>query len=144
MDGGFSAITTHSLVASSAYSVYKLKKAVINAAMSIATMEDNFLKESGIDNTAEFNQNLASLRRAGKAEDIKAEEDKLKRYNELRRTMMEDETEIEPVKPIRYDDWRKLQEENKSKKVNGLETDVLSGTTEMLLEGILWAPPKEE
>lgn len=144
MDYGFSTITTHCLVASAAYSVYKLKKAVINTAMSISMMEDGFLKDSGIDKIGIFNQRLLELRQAGKSDELRAEEEKLNRYNELRKAMMEDEAEIEKVKLITYDDWRTLQEENKNKQINGVEQDILSGEAEMILENVLWAPPQEE
>ena len=144
VDGGFSAITTHSLNAADAYRVYKVKKAILEAAMNITSSEQNFLNESGIKDTVAFNQNLLELKRKGDSEERRQEEAKLKRYNEMRLAMMEDDVDINNDKLIRYDSWRKLQEENKNKKFNGREMDILSGRAELLLEGVLWAPPEEE
>ena len=144
VDGGFSAITTYSLNATDAYRVYKLKKAILEAAMNINTSEQNFLDESGIKDTMAFNQRLLELKRQGDSEERQEAEAKLKRYNEMRLAMMEDEADIAGDKLIRYESWRKLQEENKNKKFNGRDVDILSGRAEMLLEGVLWAPPEEE
>lgn len=143
MDAGFAAVTTHALNAQDAYKVYKLKKAMLTAGKAIMASEDAFFKEAGIDDMRTFNNRLAELRRKGPSEELAREEDKLRRYNELRQVMMDEEADIPEIKPIPYESWRKLQEENRNKMINGKETDILSGDIEMLLEGALWAAPEE-
>ena len=144
LEAGFPAVTTHALNAQDAYKVYKIKKAMLTIGKAIMASEDAFFEEAGITDMRAFNMRLADLRRKGPSAELAQEEDKLRRYNELRQVMMNEEADIPEINPIPYESWRKLQDENKSKQVNGKETDILSGDIEMLLEGVLWASPKED
>ena len=48
------------------------------------------------------------------------------------------------IKSIPYEDWRKLQEENRHKVIGEKEYDILGGEAEIILEAIFWEEPKEE
>ena len=118
---GFLTITTHCLDNTSAYSVFKFKKAVSNIFNNLATKEREMLLECEIENI----ENTSN--------------DKLQKFYDFRRQLLLEETSIGyEVKPIDYDSWRKLQDENKANEFMDKTVDVLSGDAELLLEGVLW------
>ena len=48
------------------------------------------------------------------------------------------------IKAMPYEDWRKLQEENRAKVINEREYDILGGKAEVILEAIFWDAPTDD
>ena len=47
------------------------------------------------------------------------------------------------VKTIPYEEWRKLQAENRAKKLGDREVDILGGIAELILADVFWREPEE-
>lgn len=141
--------TNHSLPNASAYKVFKFRKVLGNILNTISESEKSLLKEVGIEDATKFDERLSTLRvlekpskkESKELEDMQAQ---LEKYSGLRDQLYSEEADLSSVKAMNYDDWRKLQNENKEVEVNGVKKDVFSGKVEELLEGVLWTEPNYE
>lgn len=138
-------IKAHTLNAGSAYRVFKFRKALNSAIASLQESERALWKEADIEDGQAFDGSLARLREKGPSKELEQAEEKLARYLRLRESLYGEEAYMECAgTAIPYDEWRKLQGENKDfVDAEGRHFDILSGYVEILLENILWEGPKE-
>ncbi len=143
-NAGVQSITNHTLDAAQAYKVVKFRKAFNAALEAISEDEKGLLKEAGIEDAPSFNKELDELRKANRTPEqedkYKEMTEKVKRYNELHAEMLQEEVTLD-CKALPYEEWHKLQNENKE--VGDKKVDLLSGFVEDMLEGILWTAPEE-
>lgn len=143
-NAGVQSITNHTLDAAQAYKVVKFRKAFNAALEAIGEDEKALLKEAGIDDAPSFNKELDELRKANRTPEqedkYKEMTEKVKRYNELHAEMLQEEASID-CKALPYEEWHKLQNENKE--VGDKKVDLLAGWVEDMLEGCLWVAPEE-
>lgn len=124
--------TSHDLPAKAALSVYKFKKAVRKAYEEFGASEKELLKNSGIE------------------KDKEPTEEQVKRFNELRFELFNDEVDLGDIAKISFDEYHILAKENKQVKVRREFTDE-NGDTKTVenivdvftlfqeaLEGVLW------
>lgn len=144
-NAGIQSMTNHSLDTAQAYKVVKFRKAFNAAIDAIAEDQKALLKESGIgEDKQSFNKEMDELRKANRTPEqeakLKEMEAQLKRYNEMNLELLKEEVTLD-CKAMPYEDWRKLQNENKE--VGDKKVDLLSGYVEDVLEGILWTAPED-
>lgn len=149
INGGILKVSSHDLDNAQAYKVFKLKKALKDLQSSIAKEEEELFKEVGIEDTRSFFTKVEEIKAKENRDEadiaaLKESNEKIEKFNSLRANMIREEVSLDGVKPIPYDDWRKLQKENKSIEVNGKNVDVLSGMNELILANVFWLEPKEE
>ena len=140
-------ITNHDLTPAHAYKVVKFRKALGAALKDIDRDLEGIRKDVGIEDAAAFDKELFELRdrkeRTPEEETrLAGMEVKLRRFLDLRGEMLDEEAELD-CKALPYEEWHRLQNENRAVEVNGQPRDVLSGYVEDALEGVLWAPPEE-
>ena len=66
--------------------------------------------------------------------------EKLSKFNDLYKELLDDETELEGVKVMSYESYHDLAKENRGKEGKPDIFSILQGE----LEGILWEAPKED
>ena len=147
---GILSMTAHDLKPAQAYKAFKLKKEVEKAFKAIQDEQKGIREEAGI--TEEMSEKISKIidkvnMKSSVTEDEKQE---LLAYNELNRKVSslykeanKEDIEID-IKTIPFDDWRVLQEENRSKRIGENEFDILGGEAEIILENIFWEEPKEK
>lgn len=123
---GLQLATAHDADPAHAYKLFKLRKAVDKAYNNLAEQEEALRTECGIER--------------GK----KPSEDASKKFYELQKALMKDDSPLEGIKAVPYDVWIQLQKENRAKEFNGKKIDVLSGVVELILEDVFWTAPAEE
>lgn len=149
VNSGVQLTTGHSLSNASAYKAFKFRKVISSILNSVSEGEKGLLTEVGIDDASKFDERLAVLRATEKpteeeVKELETMQAQLEKYSGLRDQLYNEEADLSSVKAMNYDDWRKLQNENKEVEVNGVKKDVFSGKVEELLEGVLWAAPDFE
>ena len=147
VNSGVQTITNHELEPAHAYKVVKFRKAVAKALDALAKDEDAIRSDAGIPDAAVFDKELKELREAEHRTEVQQVrldemETMLKRFLDLRSELMGEELTLD-CKTLPYEEWHKLQNENKARDIGGRKVDVLSGHVEDLLEGILWAAPED-
>ena len=143
VNSGVQLTTGHSLSNASAYKAFKFRKVLSSILNSVSEGEKGLLTEVGIDDASKFDERLAVLRATEKpteeeVKELETMQAQLEKYSGLRDQLYNEEADLSSVKAMNYDDWRKLQNENKEVEVNGVKKDVFSGKVEELLEGVLW------
>lgn len=123
---GLQLATAHDADPAHAYKLFKLRKAVDKAYNNLAEQEEALRTECGIER--------------GK----KPSEEASKKFYELQKALMKDDSPLEGIKAVPYDVWIQLQKENRAKEFNGKKIDVLSGAVELILEDVFWTAPAEE
>lgn len=149
VNSGVQLTTGHSLSNASAYKAFKFRKVLSSILNSVSEGEKGLLTEVGIEDASKFDERLAVLRTTEKpteeeVKELETMQAQLEKYSGLRDQLYNEEADLSSVKAMNYDDWRKLQNENKEVEVNGVKKDVFSGKVEELLEGVLWAAPDFE
>lgn len=142
--GGIMNITAHDLDVAHAYKVVKFKNAIKDALSKMEEMEKSFITELKIDDPQGFDQRAEELR---KKESLTKEEQKelddknaiYKRLADMRMAMYQEEANVE-TKVMPYEEWKKLQDENRGVKIGDVE---LLMAAEPMLEGVLWKAPEE-
>lgn len=139
--------TNHTLSVEHAYKVVKFRKALNAALEDISKEEEALRKDAGIEDAEAFDGKLAELRKAEsptkeQKKELEGLENQLRRFVDLRNEMLKQELPLD-VKAMPYEEWRKLQAENKEKDFNGAKRDLFSGYAEDVLEGVLWTAPEE-
>lgn len=142
--------SVHDLSPEHAYKVSKLKIAIKNAMKNINEQEKDLLTEAGIDSEKDIDKTTGIIQ--PKTKDGKLEQEKLDKFEMLKKAQMEDDTPIN-VKKIPYQEWLKLYNENKNKEVSrningkvytkGID---IFGTIEVeeILAGVLFDYPVDE
>ena len=147
---GILSMTAHDLKPAQAYKAFKLKKEVEKAFKAIQDEQKGIREEAGI--TEEMSEKISKIidKVNMKSSVIEDEKQELLAYNELNRKVSslykeanKEDFEID-IKTIPFDDWRVLQEENRSKRIGENEFDILGGEAEIILENIFWEEPKEK
>jgi vacuolar-type H+-ATPase subunit I/STV1 len=143
VNSGVQLTTGHSLSNASAYKAFKFRKVISSVLNSVSEGEKGLLTEVGIEDASKFDERLAVLRATEKpteeeVKELETMQAQLEKYSGLRDQLYSEEADLSSVKAMNYDDWRKLQNENKEVEVNGVKKDVFSGKVEELLEGVLW------
>ena len=143
VNSGVQLTTGHSLSNASAYKAFKFRKVLSSILNSVSEGEKGLLTEVGIEDASKFDERLAVLRATEKpteeeVKELETMQAQLEKYSGLRDQLYNEEADLSSVKAMNYDDWRKLQNENKEVEVNGVKKDVFSGKVEELLEGVLW------
>lgn len=143
-EGGMMGLSSRTLDSAHAYKVASFKTKLKNAYQEFNDRKEQLTKEAGIEDGNEFAKRMNTL--AAKTPRTDSEEQEFKdliakneKFNGLYEKLLEDRTDIEP-KVMPYEEWRKLQEENKELKFSNFE---LLAQFENALEGILWAAPVE-
>lgn len=147
VNSGVQIITNHELEPAHAYKVVKFRKAVAKAFDALAKDEEAIRTDAGIPDAAAFDKELKELREAEYRTEVQQArldemEAAIKRFLDLRSELMDEELALD-CKALPYEEWHKLQNENKNKEINGVKVDILSGYVEDILEDILWIAPKE-
>ena len=133
------AITANELESAHAYKVVKFKRAIRKAFEAISEAEKDFLKEAGIEDAQAFDTERAELIKTNSDPDRLTELNKqFDRFNELRQTMLNEESELDIPARLPFDQFHLLQKENKDLKFKPLNT------FEDILEGVLWNAPETE
>lgn len=145
---GIIEVSAHTLSATHAYKVFKMKREVEKAYKAIEEDQEKIMEEVGL--TREFREKVADI--FGKEANMVTDADKatVKEYQALQRKvekLFEEQGKEEvslDIKTIPYNEWRKLQDENKAKKINDKEVDILAGIAEIILAEVFWVEPTEE
>lgn len=146
-NNGALVITNHTLSPAHAYKVFKFRKALAKAFEAIQESEKSLLSDCGVEDARAFDARLEELRAVeNPTDEQKAELNEkteiVNRYVALRNQMYGEDVTLDCHK-IPYEEWFKLQNENKEVEVFGRKVDVLSGLAEDVLEGVLWEAPEE-
>lgn len=138
------AVTAHTLSPAHAYKVYKFKKTLKAAYSEFEKEKRALLAEAEIEDPDKFNEALIAARKDD-TKDLAELEAKLAKYNGLVRELLDEDKELAGVKPLPYEEWFKLQNENRECSHPGTDAkfDILSGLIEEILEGILWTAPED-
>lgn len=148
VNAGVLQATQHELSNAHGYKVFKFKSLVRKGATDIQDAETELQKECGIEDAAAFDARRDELRKNGartadEQKELEGMDEKLKTYLAQREEMLKEEVTLD-VKALPYDEWVKLQNENKAVELIGRKADVFSGIVEELLFGVLWNAPDEE
>ena len=140
--------TNHTLPVEHAYKVVKFKRELSAKLDAICGEEDAIRRDVGIKDPKEFDSRIEELRKKKspteeEAAELKDMEEKLARFKELRRVMLQGDVTLD-VKTMPYEAWHALQSENAKCDIDGQKVDIFSGYAEDILEGVLWEAPKEE
>lgn len=142
-EGGMMGLSSRSLDLAHAYKVVSFKTKLKNAYHEFNDRKEQLAKEAGIEDGNEFAKRMNEL--AAKNQRTESEEQEFKemiakneKFNGLFDKLLEDYIDIEP-KVMPYEEWRKLQEENKELKFGKFE---MLAQFETALEGILWKAPE--
>lgn len=155
---GLQQASAHDVSPAHAYKLIKLKREVQKAFDELVEREKAMLKDCGIEDYAkdlarlrELRKRLASLPEEEKKEfdDIDA---RIKQYDEMHEEFLKDDTPLPGVKTMPYEEWHRLQAENRAKNLvlqaggrNISRTvDIFTGELEFILEDVLWRAPEDE
>lgn len=145
---GIIEVSAHTLSATHAYKVFKMKREVEKAYRAIEEDQEALMKEQGL--TKELRQQFVDIVNKKANEITDADKETIKQYQTLQRKVedlfeLQGKEDVElDIKTIPYSEWRKLQEENKAKKINDKEVDILAGIAEIILAEVFWVEPTEQ
>lgn len=151
---GLAKATSHTLSPASAYILTRFKSEVDRLAKEYSQRYTALPKEVGIEDAEAFDarhKELSEKKKRTKEEEAEWNEnlDKLVKLQGMRNALANDEAQVN-VKPMPWEEWFKLKEENKALTVNifddkGKEVDKreLFEFVELVSEGILWKAPEE-
>lgn len=145
-------MTAHDLDTAHSYKAFKLKREVEKHYNETQEEQKAILKSVGI--TEQMENEVKDLYEKAKLSPKEPLTDKEKEllisYNRLqdkaKKVIAEankEEVSLD-IKTIPYKEWRELQKENRAKKINDYEFDILGGEAEIILEGIFWTEPQDE
>lgn len=160
---GLENTTNHDVPVKDAYKAFRFKDAIMKAAAEIEKKREGLVKEAGIEDGSEFDAKLKELRSVAEpTEEQKNElaelEGKLRKFQDLWKELMDDETELDGVKTMSYESFHALSKENRNTRVSvptgekGKDgspkfATVFVDVFDMFagdLEGILWTAPEDE
>lgn len=146
---GIAYMTAQQLDTAHAYKTFKLKREVEKLYSDIEDEHKAILRDCGI--TEEMERQVQKISaKANTGEPLSGEEkdvltgyqDKHSKAVSIIEVANQAEVTLE-VKSIPYAEWRKLQTENKEKKVGEAQVDILGGVAEIILEEVFWRAPEE-
>ena len=141
-------VSARTLSARGRYNVFDLKQRLRDALKSREEREKELIKECGIEDAAAFDARNAELRKKETlTEDERKELDgnraKLETYFGQRTELDKDTVEMD-VRPIGYEAWFALRDENARVKVGEEERDLIPDWAEAMLFGKFWTAPEED
>ena len=151
---GLSKATSHTLSAQGAYTLTRMKAEIDRLYNEWRERSQRLANEVGIEDPDAFDarqEELSKLKKKSKEEQKEWDDNnnKLNRLTELRATLNKEEVVLN-CKPMAYDDWHKLKNENKEMQVktidaagNVLDTLELFDFIEIRSEGVIWKAPEE-
>ena len=144
-ENGMMGLSSRTLDLAHAYKAVSFKTKLKNAYQELNDRREQLTKEVGIEDGNAFAQRLNALaannnRTEAEEAELKEMVEKNEKFNGLFNQLMNDSYYMEP-KVMPFEEWRKLQEENKELKLGNFEMLV---QCETILEGILWKAPEEE
>lgn len=147
--GGVHNLTAHSLDAVHAFRLVKFKSELEKSYAKFKEDDNALLLEIGIEDPYAFDKrhtelkNKASLTKAEKQELVDLNL-KIDRLTVMRNTLANEPVELDGVKPMPYEQWKKLQDENHNAiiTIDGKSIEILT-LAEPVLENILWTAPEE-
>ena len=151
-NAGLLNVSASTLSARDRYNVFDLKQKLREALKSREEREKELIKECGIEDAAAFDARNEELRKKeALTEEERKELDgnraKLETYFAQRSELDKDSVKME-VRPIGYEAWFALRDENARVKVTvgGKETeaDLIPDWAEAILFGKFWTAPEEE
>jgi hypothetical protein len=146
---GIVSMTAHDLAPMHAYKAFNLKRKVEKINEDIVEEQKKLAEQYGL--TDELKEKVQKIiTKAQKNEALSADETKtLEQYNGIIQTVeqmivesLKEDVELD-VKTIPYEEWRKLQAENRAKKIGEKEVDILGGIAELILADVFWREPEE-
>ena len=148
VQSGCLGITGLDLDSANAYKVVKFRSALQKAIKKIQELEESMLKEIGIDDPNATDARIKELREKGdqisdaEKEELEGLQAKVKKFNETRMEMLNEDVTLEGVKTMPYEQWHILRKENFSKDKNA--PGPIDNYVESVLEGVLWRAPEGE
>lgn len=136
VQGGFLLSTANTLPASEAYKHGKLRRALKKAYEALVEAQKEMLKDEGVE---DYNALLREYAEK-KSDEAKA---KIERIGELLAKSGEDDTPLEGVVPLGWENWHALRAENAAKGSDGKQ-DLIPNAVEDALLGIGWKEPEPE
>ena len=136
VQGGFLQSTANTLPASEAYKHGKLRRALKKAYEALAEAQKEMIKDEGVE---DYNALLKEYAEK-KSDEAKA---KIERIGELLAKSGEDDTPLEGVVPLSWENWHALRAENAAKGSDGKQ-DLIPNAVEDALLDIGWKEPAEE
>lgn len=136
VQGGFLQSTANTLPASEAYKHGKLRRALKKAYEALAEAQKEMIKDEGVEDYNALIKEYAEK----KSDEAKA---KIERIGELLAKSGEDDTPLEGVVPLSWENWHALRAENAAKGSDGKQ-DLIPNAVEDALLGIGWKEPAEE
>ena len=147
---GILSMTAHDLKPAQAYKAFKLKKEVGKAFKEIQEEQKGIREDNGLTEDVESKvkgiidkMNMRSSVTEDEKQEVLAHNELQRKVSSLYREANTEEVTLD-IKPIPYEDWRKLQEENRHKAIGEKEFDILGGEAEIILETIFWDAPTED
>lgn len=146
-NAGMLSISARTLPARDRYNVFDLKQRLRDALKSREEREKELIKECGIEDAAAFDARNEELRKKETlTEDERKELDgnraKLETYLGQRAELDKDSVEMD-VRPIGYEAWFALRDENARIKVGEEERDLIPDWAEAMLFGKFWTAPAD-
>ena len=136
VQGGFLQSTANTLPASEAYKHGKLRRALKKAYEALAEAQKEMIKDEGVE---DYNALLKEYAEK-KSDEAKV---KIERIGELLAKSGEDDTPLEGVVPLSWENWHALRAENAAKGSDGKQ-DLIPNAVEDALLDIGWKEPAEE
>lgn len=160
---GLEATTAYDIPAADAYKAFRFKDGVIKAGKAVNEKREKLVKEAGIDDPEKFDARLKELREMteqtqGQVKEFAELNAKFEKFQNLWRELMDDETEVEGIKTMSYENFHALAKENRktivqiptgekdkdgNPKYGSVPIDIFNRFASDL-EGILWEAPKDE
>lgn len=134
VQGGFLQSTANTLPASEAYKHGKLRRALKKAYEALAEAQKEMIKDEGVE---DYNALLKEYAEK-KSDEAKV---KIERIGELLAKSGEDDTPLEGVVPLSWENWHALRAENAAKGSDGKQ-DLIPNAVEDALLGIGWKEPE--
>lgn len=133
MMSGVMSVTVHTLSPEYSYSVFLFKKKIRAAFQDLQESERDILGTLGIKDIQELQSESEAT---------------IGTYKEMCQRLYAETVPMDYIKALPYDEWRKLQDENKAISVQfrgkNITVDIFSGYLEEILENILWEAPTEQ
>ena len=147
---GLQSTTEHDVPVKDAYKAIRFRAAVDKANKDIGEKRNELVKSAGIEDGQKFDERMKELRAIQEPteeqkQELSGMQEKLKKFEDLYKELLNDESELEGVKAMPYESYHILAKENKAVKIPGTEVSIdLFSVFAGELDGVLWEAPKEE
>lgn len=156
--GGLQQASAHDVSPAHAYKLSKLKREVQKAFDELVEREKDLMKDCDIEDYGKDRERLRDMKKrmsalsAEEKKEFDALHDRLEHYDKMHEELMNDDTPLSGVKTMPYEDWHRLQAENRAKSLVlqaggrrfSQTVDIFTGELEFILEDVLWRAPEED